>query len=307
MSDRGALRDLEARSLWLCSDLHGHWDDYAAVRSAFERQAAEQDALVFLGDLIHARGYGYADQSLRIINDLRLRPDARIVCLLGNHELMHLYHWHVSRGRAQGDYVAEFEQAMGADRAAIMRWLAAQPVALRWQNGLLHHTGASERVLRTDATPTYPFVREWDHGAMLARICEQSGSGVRDVWGHFQPQLGEYFATTRTGRFVWDSWFTKNEQLYGARIYENLVTEMLDVYSAGYSCRLQWLVTGHIPTSEGYALVGERQLRLCSSAGASPAMGRLLCLQAAASYRSAADLVAGLRYLRDGAAQRGIL
>ena len=290
MSDRGALRDLEADTLWVCSDLHGNWDDYHAVRSAFELRAGPRDALVFLGDLIHARSYGHSDQSLRIVNDLRLRPDARVVSLLGNHELMHMYHWHVSRGQ-RDDYVHNFELAMGADRAAVMQWLASQPVALRWRNGLLHHTGASERVLRTDATPTYPFVREWDHSTLLARISEQSRSGVRDVWGQFQPALGEFFARTRTGSFIWDSWFTKNEQLYGARLYDDLVTEMLDVYSSGYPHRLQWLVTGHIPAAQGYALVGERQLRLCSSAGAQSAMGRVLRLHAQSDYRAAAELV----------------
>lgn len=297
MSNRGALRDLEADTLWVCSDLHGHWDDYARVRTSFERVAGSDDALVFLGDLVHARSYGHADASLRIVNDLRLRPDRRITSLLGNHELMHIYHWHVSHGH-RDDYVAKFEHAMGTDRAAVLQWMTDLPLALRWRNGLLHHTGASARVLRTDPIPTYPFVREWNHRELLGRICAQGGFDRDTVWSRFQPALGAYFGGTRTGRFVWDSWFSKNEQTWGDSTYHSLMEEMLDVYGSQHE-RLQWMVTGHIHAPAGYTLVGERQLRLCSSAGADAGQGRVLRLRARTRYGSAADLLPELMALAE--------
>ena len=78
------------------TDLHGDWDAYAHYRDRFLTLQARgrADYLIFTGDLIHSDRLPRDDRSLDIVLDvLRLKEvlDERVIYLLGNHELPHLY------------------------------------------------------------------------------------------------------------------------------------------------------------------------------------------------------------------------
>ena len=83
----GRIIDIDQGRLLIASDLHGNWEDYQAIKST----KGKDDILILGGDLVH--GYpGYEDKSVQILDDLIDNPDPSVIALLGNHELMHVYH-----------------------------------------------------------------------------------------------------------------------------------------------------------------------------------------------------------------------
>jgi hypothetical protein len=110
------VHNLDDGAAMVITDLHGDYDAYCRYRDRFFQLHAEgrADFLIFCGDLIHAEGTGGPDGSLAIVRDilaLEERLGDRLIYLLGNHELPHIY----SFALAKGDQVltSAFEQAMG--------------------------------------------------------------------------------------------------------------------------------------------------------------------------------------------------
>lgn len=63
--------------IYVCSDIHGHYDAYAALLTHIDLQS--DDTLYILGDVID-RGL----DGVKILQDMMARPN--IVPILGNHE-----------------------------------------------------------------------------------------------------------------------------------------------------------------------------------------------------------------------------
>ncbi|MCJ7549355.1 MAG: metallophosphoesterase, partial [Anaerolineae bacterium] len=96
--------DIDTGVAMVVTDLHGDLPLYRRYRDVFlelHRQGLAQ-TLIFAGDMIHSEGTGTADGSLEIILDLielEATLGSRLVVLLGNHEMPHIYHVPLAKGK----------------------------------------------------------------------------------------------------------------------------------------------------------------------------------------------------------------
>lgn len=323
------LQQLSGTAL-VVTDLHGAWEPYARVRDTFLalHERGEADSLVLCGDLIHAPGPDQPDASLDMIQDvMRLQAELgpeRVVMLIGNHELPHIY----SIPLAKGDMVftPAFEKALatlGDGRAAVLEFLAGLPFYAYTPGGVvLSHAGAAPELVEPEP---FGHLLMADHLGLLALVDEQLrefgydkaranyerimkasyNKEVKDLFGITSPTDPRYndlmrgtLATSDNYEFdlIWAALFTRNEQDMGIKAYETVVRRFLQTVSQVTDADMKVLVSGHIVTRGGYALVGEQQLRLSSFTHARPnEAGLSLLLDANKSVRIAADLVSGLR------------
>lgn len=328
MSER--LIDLAPGVVLVATDLHGAWEPYVRIRDTFLRLRERGDArtLVLCGDLIHAESDTGPDRSLDMLLDvMRLRgelgPDA-VVMLLGNHEVPHIYSISLARGDAV--FTPPFEAmlaSLGEQRQEVIGFLAGLPLYARTAAGvLLTHAGAAQDIALPAA---FAQLLSIDHLAMLAAVEEQlqsfgydearasyeritGGSYDREarellaVTGPNDPRYNDLLrgtlATTNNYLFdlLWAALFGRNEQENGAKMYDAVVDRFLKSVSAISPHPQRVLVSGHMVTRGGYALVGEKQLRLSSYSHARPReAGLYLLLDTERPVRAAADLIPGLR------------
>ena len=116
------------------TDLHGDWPLYQRYRDIFLalRERELVDTLVIAGDLIHSEGPSETDRSLDIVLDLMALHETlgpRLVVLLGNHEMAHLYAVVLSKGDVT--YTPRFEAALGSHRDAVLSFFDSL-VGARW-------------------------------------------------------------------------------------------------------------------------------------------------------------------------------
>ncbi|MCA9943268.1 MAG: metallophosphoesterase [Anaerolineales bacterium] len=95
--------DLTEGQAMVVTDLHGDWDAYRQYRDTFFqlRELGQADILILDGDLIHASAPASQDKSLEIILDiieLKKELGDSLVCVLGNHELPHIYSITLQKG-----------------------------------------------------------------------------------------------------------------------------------------------------------------------------------------------------------------
>src|SRR5215468_5794930 len=114
MSQR--ILDLNAGMAMVVTDLHGAWDVYRRLRDLFlnERAKGSVDYLILCGDLIHNESTEEFDASLEMMVDVmslqaELGKD-RVMMLLGNHELPHIYGLTLAKGAIE--YTPRFEAAL---------------------------------------------------------------------------------------------------------------------------------------------------------------------------------------------------
>ncbi len=320
--------DLEAGVVMVVTDLHGDWDAYRRYRDRFlELQARGQaDHLIFTGDLIHSDGPPQDDHSLDIVLDvLELRESLgeRLIYLLGNHEMPHLYGIMLSKGKRI--YTPRFEAAMGVHRADIIALLNSLPFYVRTRGGVsVCHAGAtsdlvipgamrrvfrhSHTKLREMAAAKLPPDRR---AALRAGFAKLSGEPYDYMARHYlavsSPKDPRYddllvgFVASSYPNFdlLWAALFTRNEQQYGLQDYAIFLDALLRDLSEDYQPQ-EALVTGHIPCQGGYTLVVGRQLRLASGPHAYPRQSaRYLLFDAARPVRQADELVKGLKSIFD--------
>jgi hypothetical protein len=315
--------DLETGTAMVVTDLHGAWDDYRRYRDRFLALQAngQADYLIFTGDLIHSEGPPETDHSLDILLDLlALRQDlgARLIYLMGNHELPHLYG--VTLAKGQNVYTPRFEAALGAHREAIYALLDQLPFYVRTRAGVsVCHAGAAAEMSAPGAAPrvfTYSHrrVREAleallpadQRPAIRQRYAQLVGDPYDDlarfhlaVSGPEDPRYDDlligFLASSHPDfDLLWAALFTRNEQQYGERDYAVFLDVLLQELSVGYH-RQELLVTGHVPCRGGHNLVAGRQLRLASGAHAHPhRSGRYLLFDVAQPLRQARELSRGL-------------
>ena len=310
----GRIIDIDAGRLLIASDLHGNWEDYQKIKNVFKslRDKGKADALILDGDLVH--GYpGYEDKSVEILDDLIDNPDSRVISMLGNHELMHIYHLGKNVKNVH-DFAGPLEKKIEGNRARYVDFMKSMPYAVRTAGGvLINHTGANVPMAADLPVSDYPhhpseqlsgktdgfeLVDSLDHDAVLAALGvvmeAQSGQRLPDDFSHkYSPQIGQTFNETAIGNYLLEVFFNKNEDQYKDGVYERMLTIFMRKMSKGGS-QQRFLVSGHIEVPDGYRVVGGKQLRISSSHGAEDSKKVLASVDASRQYSSVGELVKDL-------------
>lgn len=257
------IYNIASGKLMVVSDLHGNGFDFRQIVKVYHqlKNKGKADYLVFLGDLIHAYPGKQKDESLEIVEELRMmkanQQGSDVICLLGNHEFVHIYHIPLHRGHLE--FTSWFENRIRSKREGVIRFFMDMPFMIRTKGGvLLNHSGASDRFGKNENIG-YNFFRDYHHtGNFLSHINE-----IRK----YNPEIGGEFMRTDEGDFLWDVLMNGNERQYGES-YLEMVGDLLFCMSEDRrNAPLTSLVCGHIGADYGAERVGDYQLRLCSSAG----------------------------------------
>ena len=258
------IRDINTGKLMVVSDLHGNGHDFRQILKTFNKlkQKNLADTLVFLGDLVHAYPGKQKDESYEIVKELiQLRTnekDSDVICLLGNHEFVHIYHIPLAKGHLE--FTSWFENRIRKNREEVVEFFMQMPLMLRTFGGvLINHTGASDRYV------TNNFLNL--EGLKAFKHADNFSTHIKKI-DQYDPYIGSEFMDTELGDFLWDILMNGNERQYGEN-YNKHVDDLLNLMSADrLESPLNVLVCGHIASEYGAELVGNKQLRICTSAGA---------------------------------------
>lgn len=334
------ILDLNTGRAMVVTDLHGAWDVYRRLRDKFLllHRTGDVEAIVFCGDVIHPEFDNEDDGSLQIVMDiLRLQEQFgrdKVILLLGNHELPHIYGIPLSKG--DQDYTPPFEEALAQldqepnspyTRGDIIRLFIDAPFYVRTQAGvLLSHAGAAQALTTLDKVEQ---LLAYDHITQLAAVDNQiERFGVKKaiesyerifkvkydrtarenlaVRGPNDPRYSDLLRGVLVAQdnpgfdLLWNSLFTYNERENTLDVYELIVTRFLENISdlSPYPQRL--LVAGHIMAEGGFTPVGTKQLRLASYTHSRPRKeGRYLLLDCERPVQTLQELNVGLRKVMD--------
>lgn len=287
------IRDISSGKLMIVSDLHGNGYDFRQVLKTYQKlkEKGNADYLVFLGDLVHAYPGKRKDESLEMIEELMdlkaNQPDSDVICLLGNHEFVHIYHIPLAKGHLE--FTSWFEYRIQKCREVVIQFFMNMPLMLRTEGGvLINHTGASNRY-GIDENLNLQDLKNFNHQVDFTKHIENIKK--------YDPQIGSDFMNTDKGDFLWDILMNGNEKQFGED-YHKYVDELLALAS---SDRMEYplnnVVCGHIAAEYGAEVVGEKHLRICTSAGALGDLEKkFLLLDASKTYTDASDLI---EYCRD--------
>ena len=148
-------------ALYLIGDVQGCDDALARLLDEIAFSPS-RDTLVLLGDLVN-RG----PQSLAVLRRM-MSLEGCADCLLGNHDLHLLAVAHGVRQPHRSDTLDDILQA--PNRAALLDWLRARPLALQMQGWLMVHAGV---------------LPQWDAAQTLALAAELEGELRGPDWGVF--------------------------------------------------------------------------------------------------------------------------
>lgn len=295
MKETPKVIDLERGKLLVVSDLHGNEEDYRRVWELYAqlKEAGKANTLVFLGDLIHSRKE--EDASMFMIQDLIRRkanqPGGEVYALLGNHEMVHIYHIELWKGGFC--YTQSFEDAILPHRAEIVKFFCNMPFAIRTKGGvLLNHTGPSGLIgqgkYKAYEVEGFEDLRDWSHRAFLDYASLEYAIPEPD--DDLYAEIGSSFMRSLRGEFLWEFLMNKNERRYPDG-YGEIVNNHLAFMSKGHAQGLTVMVNGHVQVPEGMEIVDPGQLRLSSGYGAhSNREKTVLLFKAKRRYETAADL-----------------
>lgn len=303
--------DMSKGNILVASDIQGNWEDYQRIRTMFLnlKNQGKTDILVLDGDLIH--GYkGYEDRSVQILDDLISNADPSVICLMGNHELMHIYHMQVSKNGQS--FVEPFEDQIKHNREHYMNFIKSMPYAIRTAGGvLINHTGANipmagysgEEYGQLARADGFRLINNLNHDKMLEQLKKATREVMEKQYGQkladdffddYSPEIGQIFMETDIGQYLWDVFFNKNEFEYKKQ-YPVILDKFMQTMSTGLPQR--FLISGHIEVPEGYAIISGKQLRICSSYGTREKNKVLALVDASREYSSINKLVADLQPL----------
>lgn len=315
------IRDIDAGIIMIVTDLHGDWDAYQRYRNRFIElfQQKKADYLIFAGDLIHYTGSNAPDRSLEMVLDvIRLQAELgdRVLYLLGNHEVPHIYSITLQKGKQL--YTPSFEAALGQHRRQILALFDRLPFYIRTPGGVsIAHAGAApvfgdktnaarifafshKRVWRETAESMPPELRPSLRRALSRSSKRAYDEMVRDYFAITDPEdprydhflIGAVASTSHPDfQLLWDALFTRNELQYGAEAYKLMLSSMLEAFSQQYA-RQRVLVSGHIDCRGGYKLVLDQQLRMASAKHALPReTGVYLLIDAQKPVKTAVELL----------------
>ncbi|HTQ36392.1 MAG TPA: symmetrical bis(5'-nucleosyl)-tetraphosphatase [Steroidobacteraceae bacterium] len=139
-------------------DVQGCHDELLELLARL-RFNADRDRLTFVGDLVN-RG----PQSLQVLRHVK-SLGAAAQCVLGNHDLHLLaHHFDPHRKLHRGDTL---QAVLGApDRAALMEWLLALPLAI-------HDAARNELVVHAGLVPQWSAADAAEHGARAGRALRE--------------------------------------------------------------------------------------------------------------------------------------
>lgn len=283
----------------LVTDLHGDWDLYRRYRDHFLRLYVQHKAqyLIFSGDLIHRESPEAEDGSLAMVLDvmkLQQNYPGVVILLCGNHEMVHIYHVLLSRGKRQ--YTPAFEAALGENRESVMTFFKQLPFFVRTKAGVsITHAGAAALLTVDDNVKR---IFNFSHEDVMARTDEllrvQDLAQLRRGYTNFSDEdydtqvqktlavyrrddaryndllKGVYVTGDPDFELLWETLFTRCEKEYGERDYRIFLNALLVKLSQDFSPQ-NLLVTGHIPVRKGEKVIARRQLRIASGAHAAPA------------------------------------
>lgn len=318
------LKHIPDGTAMVVTDLHGAGDIFDTVIATFHdlHSAGEVDRLVLCGDLIHGYGSAENDASLRMINeviDLQEKfGDDKIIMLMGNHEMPHVYSITLSKGTLE--FTGRFEHALSksGNRDRVMRFLRNLPIYASTNAGLLiTHAGATPAVTTPDEAEN---ILTFDHEALLHladdKIRNASDLEALKADKEYLRQAKHYLAISGVDdpryhyllrgqilshgeeefEFLWDVLFSYNERGYTLSAYEIILQHFLESISVHAPTEQRVLVAGHISVQGGHNVVTKQQLRLASYAHATPkSAGKILFLDCAKPIQTASDLVPMLR------------
>lgn len=332
--------DLSGGVAMVVTDLHGAWDVYRRLRDQFLAQQAKGavDHLVICGDLIHNEGLEEVDASLDMVLDvMALQAELgseRVIMLLGNHELPHIYGLTLAKGSVE--YTPRFEAALTRfdqryksplRRKDVIAFLAGLPFFARTKAGvLLTHAGASADVASARHVERLKNLnhqdlinsadnelRKFDIGSLQRGYSHFTGVSYEEqakrylaVTGPDDPRYNELlrvlFLSGQNTDFdlMWNTLFSQNELDVGEGTYIKIVKNFLQYISEASPHEQRVLVAGHIGVKDGYAEVGKQQLRVASYTHAFPKRAaRYLLLDCNKPVQSAADLIPYLKLVFD--------
>ncbi|HEX2905868.1 MAG TPA: metallophosphoesterase [Phototrophicaceae bacterium] len=335
--------DLNSGMAMVVTDLHGAWDVYRRLRDQFLNQQAQGavDYLILCGDLIHSEGLEEGDASLDVLLDIMQLQAAlgkdKVLMLLGNHELPHIYGLTLAKGSIE--YTPRFEAALTRldqryqtpyRRQDVINFLMTLPFFIRTKAGvLLTHAGAGADV---NSTKSVERLLNLNHADLVdaadRELKKFDVASLQRGYSHFtglsyEEQAKRYLAVTGpedtryndllrvlflSGQntdfdLMWNTLFSQNELEVGDTTYQRTVKTFLQCVSDVSPHEQRMLTTGHIGVKDGYAEVGKQQLRFASYTHAFPKRAaRYLLLDCENPVKSSADLVGGLKFVFDQAA-----
>jgi hypothetical protein len=332
--------DFDSGTAMVVTDLHGAWDVYRLLRDRFLAQQAkgEIDRLIICGDLIHSEGAEETDSSLDMLIDvMTLQAELgrdKVVMLLGNHELPHIYGLTLAKGSME--YTSRFEAFLTRldqrykaphSRKQVMDFLAGLPFFARTKAGvLLTHAGASadvssarhvERLFAIDHTTLINSaddeLKKFDVESLRRGYSHFTGLSYDEqakrylaVTGMDDPRYNDLlrvlFLSGKNTDFdlMWNTLFSQNELDAGDSTYQRTIRNFLQAISDGSPNEQRVLVAGHIGVKDGYAEIGKQQLRIASYAHSFPKRSaRYLLLNCEKPVRSTSDLTESIRFVFD--------
>ncbi|MCK6625005.1 MAG: metallophosphoesterase [Anaerolineae bacterium] len=321
------LWSLEAGVAMVVTDLHGDEDAYRRYRDRFvDLQAkGEADWLILTGDLIHREQEDAPDPSLELVLDvlaLQASYGQAVIYLCGNHELPHLYHFALTKGRRT--YTPAFEASLAASphRAEVITLFESLPFYIRTRAGVtLTHAGAAaplanpanaQRLFSWNHRPLF----DWADDLIAGEDVESLRRGYAKmqqapydllaqyylaVSGPADPRYNDLlrgFLATQHPEFnalLWPALFTRCEQDYGAADYAIFVEALLKEAAVDFYPQ-RALVAGHMTIPGGYQLVARHHLRLASAHHATPReAGQYLLIDVGKPIQRIDDLLSALR------------
>lgn len=302
------------------TDLHGDWDAYQRYRDTFFqlRALGQADFLILNGDMIHASTPADQDKSIEIVLDIiRLKQELgdRLIYVLGNHELPHIYSITLQKGDEL--FTPRFEFGMRDNREKIVSFFRSLPFYVRTPGGVsICHAGASTALGETNGVER---LFNFSHTEILARTRQQITKEERPsliramrkmhgrtynemsrkwfaVSGLDDPRYDDFLVGTlatsdQDFELLWLAMFSRNEKEYGANSYQVLLNTLLRALSDGFM-RQSVLVTGHIDCRGGHKIVNRQQLRVASAKHALPReAGLYLLFNIRQRFEAASELV----------------
>ena len=320
------------------TDLHGAWDAYQRLRDLFLEQHAkgEVEHFVICGDLIHNEGMEDVDASLDMLLDVMgLQADLgkdKVIMLLGNHELPHIYGLTLAKGSVE--FTPRFESVLTrldqrykipVKRKEVRAFLASLPFFARTKSGvLITHAGAASDVASTKHVERLLAIEHDDLIGLADRELKKFDIGsLQRGYSHFtgipyDEQAKHYLAVSGTedprynellrvlflsGQntdfdLMWNTLFSQNELDVGESAYLKTLKNFLNYFSTVSKNELRVLVSGHISVKDGFTEIGKQQLRMASCTHAFPRKSaRYLILDCEKAVSTTEDLLPGLRYV----------
>jgi hypothetical protein len=320
------LWSLEDGVAMVVTDLHGDWDAYRRYRDRFVALQAggQADWLIFTGDMIHREQEDAPDPSLELVLDvlaLQATYGQAVIYLCGNHELPHLYHFALTKGKRT--YTPAFEAALAASphRAKVIALFESLPFYLRTRAGvMLAHAGAAAPLANpANARKLFNWnhrhLFDWADDIMAGQEVESLRQGYAKIQqapydlmanyylavsGPTDPRYNDLlrgFLATQYPEFnslLWPALFTRCEQEYGAADYAIFVEALLKEAAVNFYPQ-RALVAGHMTLRGGHQKVTRQHLRLASAHHATPReAGQYLLFDVAKPIQRMEDLLPGL-------------